>query len=94
MVSELHGGRLRACLPSAPDQEPLDAGSGLRAADGGAVPVTIVTYTHWRRVEVHPRVAMRILWHAQIDMTMSVHAEVSDARARQALRWLGKQLRS
>ncbi len=31
-------------------------------------------------LDVHPRVAMRILRHAQIDVTMNVYTEVSDAR--------------
>ena len=42
----------------------------------------------------HPRVAMRILRHAQIDVTMNVYTEVSDAKTLQALRRLGKQLGS
>jgi integrase len=37
---------------------------------------------------------MRILRHAQIDVTMDVYTEVSDAKTRQALRRLGKQLGS
>jgi integrase len=43
-------------------------------------------------LDVHPRVAMRILRHAQIDVTMNVYTEVSDAKTLQALRRLGKQL--
>ena len=35
-------------------------------------------------LEVHPRVAMRILRHAQIDVTMTVYTEVSDAKTLQA----------
>jgi integrase len=31
-------------------------------------------------LDVHPRVAMRILRHAQIDVTMNVYTEVSDAK--------------
>jgi integrase len=45
-------------------------------------------------LDVHPRVAMRILRHAQIDVTMNVCAEVSDARTLQALKRLGDQLGS
>jgi len=40
----------------------------------------------------HPRVAMRILRHAQIDVTMNIYTEASDANTRQALRRLGRQL--
>jgi integrase len=40
-------------------------------------------------LDVHPRVAMRILRHAQIDVTVNVYTEVSDAKA---LKRLGKQL--
>lgn len=43
-------------------------------------------------LDVHPRVAMRILRHAQIDVTMNVYTEASDAKTRQALKRLGKQL--
>lgn len=31
-------------------------------------------------LDVHPQVAMRILRHAQIDVTMNVYTEVSDAK--------------
>ena len=43
-------------------------------------------------LDVHPRVAMRILRHAQIDVTMNVYTEVSDAKTLQALKRLGEQL--
>ena len=45
-------------------------------------------------LDVHPRVAMRIMRHAQIDVTMNVYTEVSDAKTLQALRRLAKQLDS
>jgi len=45
-------------------------------------------------LDVHPRVAMRILRHAQIDVTMNVYTEVSDAKTLKALKRLGKQLGS
>ena len=43
-------------------------------------------------MDVHPRVAMRIMRHAQIDVTMNVYTEVSDAKTLQALKRLAKQL--
>ncbi len=43
-------------------------------------------------LDVHPRVAMRILRHAQITVTMEVYTEVSDEKTRRALKRLGKQL--
>ena len=43
-------------------------------------------------LDVHPRVAMRVLRHAQIDVTMNVYTDVSDAKTRQALKRLGRQL--
>ena len=43
-------------------------------------------------LDVHPRVAMRVLRHAQIDVTMNVNTDVSDAKTRQALKRLGRQL--
>jgi integrase len=41
---------------------------------------------------VHPRVAMRILRHAQIAITMEVYTEVSDDLTRDALKKLGDSL--
>jgi len=43
-------------------------------------------------LDVHPRVAMRILRHAQIAMTMEVYTEVPDAVTRAALKKLGDSL--
>ena len=43
-------------------------------------------------LDVHPRVAMGILRHAQIDVTMNVYTEVSAAKTLQALRRLARQL--
>jgi integrase len=45
-------------------------------------------------LDVHPRVAMRILRHAQIDVTMNVYTDVSDEKALAALKRLGEQLDS
>jgi integrase len=45
-------------------------------------------------LDVHPRVAMRILRHAQIEVTMDVYTEVSDQQTLRALKRLGKQLDS
>jgi hypothetical protein len=45
-------------------------------------------------LDVHPRVAILILRHAQIDVTMNVYTEVSDARTLKALKRLGRQLGS
>ena len=42
-------------------------------------------------LNVHPRVAMRVLRHAQIDVTMNVYTDVSDAKTRQALKRLGRR---
>ena len=43
-------------------------------------------------LDVHPRVAMRILRHAQIAMTMEVYTEVPDEITRAALKQLGDSL--
>jgi integrase len=43
-------------------------------------------------MDVHPRVAMRILRHAKISMTMEVYTEVSDDLTRAALKKLGDSL--
>lgn len=45
-------------------------------------------------LDVHPRVAMRILRHAQIDVTMEIYTEATDEKTLQALKRLGKQLDS
>jgi integrase len=43
-------------------------------------------------LDVHPRVAMQILRHSQIAMTMEVYSEVLSAKTRSALKRLGRQL--
>jgi integrase len=45
-------------------------------------------------LDVHPQVAMRILRHAQTDVTMNVYTEVSDAKTLKALKRLGRHLGS
>ena len=43
-------------------------------------------------LDVHPRVAMQILRHTQINITMAVYSEVPSATTRNALKRLGRQL--
>jgi integrase len=43
-------------------------------------------------LDVHPRVAMRILRHSKIAVTMEIYTEVPDDSTRDALRRLGDQL--
>jgi integrase len=43
-------------------------------------------------LDVHPRVAMQILRHSQIAMTMEIYSEVPTAKTRSALKRLGKKL--
>ena len=45
-------------------------------------------------LEVHPRVAMRILRHSKIAVTMEIYAEVPSAATRDALKRLGQWLGS
>jgi integrase len=45
-------------------------------------------------LDVHPRVAMRILRHSKITVTMEIYTEVPDQAARDALRRLGEQFDS
>jgi integrase len=45
-------------------------------------------------LDVHPRVAMRILRHSKITVTMEIYTEVPDQAAREALRRLGEQFDS
>jgi integrase len=43
-------------------------------------------------LDVHPRVAMEILRHAKIEMTMEIYTEVPTASTRAALKRLGESL--
>jgi hypothetical protein len=43
-------------------------------------------------LDVHPRVAMQILRHTQISVTMEIYSEVPSATTRRALKRLGGQL--
>lgn len=43
-------------------------------------------------LDVHPRVAMQILRHAQFAITMEIYTEVSSEQTREALRRLGESL--
>jgi integrase len=43
-------------------------------------------------LDVHPRVAMQVLRHSQISVTMEIYSEVSSEATRRALRRLGKRL--
>ena len=45
-------------------------------------------------LDVHPRVAMQVLRHSKIAVTMEVYAEVVSASTKDALRRLGEQLDS
>lgn len=70
-----------------------------RCGKAGVRKITVHDVRHtcatlFAALDVHPRVAMRILRHAQIDVTMNVYTEVSDAKTLQALKRLGKQLGS
>jgi integrase len=43
-------------------------------------------------LDVHPRVAMQILRHSQIAVTMNVYSEATSEDTREALRRLGERL--
>jgi integrase len=43
-------------------------------------------------LEVHPRVAMQILRHSKITLTMEIYTEVPSADTRAALKMLGQRL--
>jgi hypothetical protein len=43
-------------------------------------------------LDVHPRVAMQILRHADFSITMEVYSKVSPASTREALKRLGESL--
>ena len=44
-------------------------------------------------LEEHPRVAMQILRHSQIAVTMEIYTEIPSAATREALRKLGQSAR-
>jgi integrase len=43
-------------------------------------------------LDVHPRVAMQILRHADFSVTMEIYTQVSSKQTREALRKLGESL--
>jgi integrase len=43
-------------------------------------------------LDVHPRVAMQIVRHSQIAVTMNIYSEVSSTETREALKRLGEEL--
>ena len=43
-------------------------------------------------LDVHPRIVMQILRHAQFDVTMEVYASASSVATREALKRLGASL--
>lgn len=45
-------------------------------------------------LDVHPRIVMEILRHAQIEVTMEIYAQASPPATQEALRRLGEQLSS
>jgi integrase len=45
-------------------------------------------------LDVHPRVAMQIMRHSQIAVTMNIYSEVSSIETREALKKLGRELES
>ena len=68
-----------------------------RCAKAGVRRITVHDMRHTcatlpAALDVHPRVAMRILRHAQIDVTMNVCTEVSDEKTLKALKRLGGSL--
>jgi integrase len=42
-------------------------------------------------LDVHPRIVMEILRHAQIEVTMEIYAQASSPATQEALRRLGEQ---
>jgi len=63
----------------------VPAGSGSRTSAAGAGPC-------WATLDVHPRVAMAILRHSRIAITMETYTQVPDKVTRAALRRLSDRL--
>jgi hypothetical protein len=73
------------------DSDPLYAA---RCEAAGVRPITVHDARHTCAtlivdLDVHPRVIMRILWHADQAVTMEIYANASSAATREALRRLG-----
>jgi hypothetical protein len=62
---------------SSPDSRPISARARASA---------------WAALDIHPRVAMQILRHAQISSTIEIYTEVPDEVTRAALKRLGDEL--
>ncbi len=85
-------------IPSAIDPPGWGAGRWDRRCD--AAGVRRITVRDARRtcaslladLDVHPRVAMQILRHAQFAITMEIYTVVSSAATRDALKRLGRAL--
>ncbi len=69
---------------------------GSRSAGGRGRPSFLVCRrtcaTLLADLDVHPRVIMQILRHAQFAVTMEIYTQVSSASTREALRKLGDSL--
>jgi integrase len=68
-----------------------------RCAKAGVSPITVhdarrTCASLLADLDVHPRVAMRILRHAQLSITMEVYTEVSSQATQDALKRLGASL--
>src|SRR4051794_31267711 len=68
-----------------------------RSARAGVPEITVHAARHTCAsllvaMDVHPRVAMQILRHSQISVTMNVYSQVSSAETREALQRLGASL--
>ena len=68
-----------------------------RCAKAGVRPVSVHSTRHTCAsllvaLDVHPRVAMQVLRHSQISLTMNVYSEVSSQETREALKRLGSEL--
>lgn len=79
--------------------EPRNFHRSFKARSASAKVPTVSVHTTRRicasmlvALDVHPRVAMQILRHSQIAVTMNVYSEVSSQETRDALKRLGKHL--
>ncbi len=98
-VGERHGlglvftGRYGAVI----DPRTLNRGFSARCESAGVRRITVhdarrTCATLLVDLDVHPRMVMQILRHAQISVTMAIHAKASSAATREALKRLGESL--
>jgi integrase len=95
----LHAAKLTSMQTA--ERPPIVPGSSTRSGTAAAMRPACGALPHDARrtcaslladLDVHPRVAMQILRHAQFSITMEIYTQVSSDQTREALKRLGASL--